>query len=158
MRNALNPSLMVVLVSMLILLTQYQNCAPPSQYDESLNEGAPPISTIDDVNLSTNVQILEKDLVISESAESFSLNGLCFKEQSGAILKWTLSDPEGAVIDEGHVRCDLGGFHLEVLAGDDLHCDKSYTVSVQLGVGEQGSATISRDCYGDFGDDASSSL
>lgn len=142
----LNLRFLGFILASVFVMVQYQNCAPaPSVDQEGIGSEAPPISTIDNVNLSTGLTFVEKSITVHDAIESFQVDGLCSKDQDGARFKWHLVDEQGE-IKSGRAECHLGSFSVLVDESQALTCGQPHKIVAQLGLGKAAEVEVFRKC------------
>jgi hypothetical protein len=133
----------------LIMLFQYQNCAPASGARSmnaySSNDNGV-VTTIDDVNAATGVAFLQSKVQVASSDQPTVIEGECAAIQEGAVLGWKVHDDMGHMRETGYSQCEQGHFQVEMAPSNELECDKSYEVSAQLAAGVGGHVELQRDC------------
>lgn len=139
-------SLLLLIGTLLIL--QFQNCVPnqEQQFTNSCDGEPPPISTIDDVNMNTKVEFEMSELWMDFKTETFDVSGICSKDQDGAFLAWNILSSTDEKIDSGHSVCENGIFTVQLNNLQDLECDENFQLKARLGLGEEGTIVIGREC------------
>lgn len=137
----------------LILLFQYQNCAPPAGTAQSYagdsmagdEQFGAEVDVIDQIN-EGDLTFMQKSVAVRAEVESLELDGRCDLAQSGATLRWELRDANNQELGEGYVQCEDGGFRIAVAPVQELECGASYSLIAQLGVEESEAVQIERAC------------
>ena len=133
----------------LLMLFQYQNCAPVQGIQSSRTFSASDsgvVTTIDDVNMTTAVSFTQSKVQVSSSDAPTVIEGECSSMQEGAVLGWKVRDDHGQMRETGYSQCEQGHFQVEMAPSNELECDKSYEVSAQLGAGVGDRVQLERDC------------
>lgn len=135
-----------LLIGMLLLCSQFQNCAPaPSS--PAPTGASPELRVIEDWT-TEKVQILAHVLEVPASRDRLSVDGFCARNfPVGEILNWEVRDPaiEAAILS-GQVGCERGGFRVELSELSELECGRAYNVEVQTSGGEGDQAILIRRC------------
>ncbi len=129
----------------LMVVFQYQNCAPAST--SSSSSSSSPVSIIDKNDTQgLDVSFAQKSVTIQSSTEMVNLDGICSSQQDGSVFQWQLKDTSGAVLDSGMITCQSGAFKVQINPTQALSCDQTYQVSAQLGTGQAGEVILTRKC------------
>lgn len=131
----------------LIMLFQYQNCAPATGAKSlSVNNDNGLVTTIDDVNSAAAVQFPQEKVQVASSDQPTLIDGECALQEGQAVLGWKATDGSGNTVETGYSVCDQGKFQVEMAPSNEMDCGASYTVKAQLGQGQAGEVQVSRDC------------
>ena len=132
----------------LIVVFQYQNCAPAGS--GSSGSGATlgsPVTIIDKNDIQgLDVSFAQKQVTIQSSTETVDLDGICSSQQDGSVFQWKLTDASNSRLDSGMITCKSGSFKVEINPTQALNCDQQYQVSAQLGLGQAGEVILTRKC------------
>jgi hypothetical protein len=145
-------SLIAPIALSLVIVVNYQNCAPSKMgaADGAPNTGvnatanssvvladpnAPQqVTIIDDIRADTKVSFVQTSALVAPLPSTTSLNGICSQKETGATLRWTLTDDiSQEAIGDGFAGCDRGGFQIDAPA-NLMTCGKSYHILAQFGV------------------------
>ena len=149
----------------IMLVSLYQNCAPPSSMvtpasgpnnvsnsigssptGEIVKEEPLPVHVIDPLKESTNVSFVESSKDLSANTNSVSVHGICSEKQDGATLAWQLFDNNGQQLDSGFVDCVMSGFQIDLVNLQNLPCNVASELRAQLGAGAPGIISLRRAC------------
>ena len=130
----------------MIVLLQYQNCAPAGGSSASSADASTPVSIIDQNNQGFDVSFVQKHVTIQSSAQTVSLDGACSLEQDGAVFQWQLKSADASVLGTGSASCQAGKFVVAIAPTQSLDCDQPYQVSAQIGTGQAGEVLLTRKC------------
>lgn len=127
---------MAISAGMLILLSQFQNCAsiPASANIESKPTGTFTFS--------------HRHLEVYDEASAISLTGTCERASEGANLQWNLLNNQGSPepMATGDTACVNGSFQFTVSLKDDMICGLDHVVRLQSPRGEQVELEIIKRC------------
>ena len=139
--------LSIIAVTGLIMITQYQNCAPaPKGMNETYADADGSVHVINPVETAGVVAFVDKKVAVASNAVSVVLDGKCRSDQIGATFQWQLRDSEGNSLADGLVDCTEQGFQVEVAPMQDLDCESTYAVVAQFGVSESEAVQLNRNC------------
>jgi hypothetical protein len=139
--------LSILAMAGLIMITQYQNCAPaPRNASDSYTDIDGAVHVINPVQTSGIVAFADKHVAVASAAASVVLNGSCRNDQVGSTFQWQLRDVSGNSLADGLVDCTEQGFEVEVAPMQDLDCESTYAVVAQFGVSESEAVLINRNC------------
>lgn len=139
---------------LLIVATQFQNCAPApsaSEFGTQINgngfgsiDGA--VDTIDDATTTTALAFNEKSIEVLGDASDLEAHGTCFEEQNGATLRWDLIDPIDGIVKGGFADCSFGNFTVAISDLQDIACNQEYMIQARLGLGKAGQVPLFISC------------
>ncbi|MES2855741.1 MAG: hypothetical protein V4692_07755 [Bdellovibrionota bacterium] len=135
-----------------VLLMKFQNCAPAPKALAGGPERAEvfPVTTIDDVNLTTGISFPQEKLALKTETEAAEIEGICDITQHGSVLGWRIFDSSGEEVGRGYAACESGRFLVELAPTQEFICDQPYKVAARLGMGDEGAVEVSRSCHRDI--------
>jgi len=116
-------NVVIISLSLALLMTQFQNCAGPSNY----TPGSADTVHLIDGNASLQFAIPEAHL--SEQASAVQLGGLCDQSHNGQSFNWAVT-VSNSVFATGSGTCDNGQFSVDLSTAQNLICGVSYQVGV----------------------------
>lgn len=134
-----------------LLLSQYQNCAPaqqnienPGAYHEAL-----PVDTLDPepdfkVKLPEDHVFSEDDVIAGEG--KIVMKGFCDWDQDGSRLGWELDGLKSGPIASGSANCEKGQFVITLQADAVLSCEEPFQLRAFLGAGSSDEMEFSIHC------------
>ncbi len=143
----------MVIVGSVFLVTQYQNCAPPSAGLNQSTNGASslkgadsglPVTVIDPV-AKDPVSFNQKAVQSPNASQPVSIQGQCVTEHGGVSLGWFLYDGN-QLMNQGSADCVSDQFQIQVSKDQNLECGKLYRLSAAMGAGQQDEAAVSWAC------------
>ena len=117
-----------ILLSLIFVLTQFQNCTPvdpEANYGEVDGE----MRVIDDWN-AQKVAFIASDLSLNALATQVTVDGFCPRKAVDLEVSWHLVDDSHIQLDldNGYAECEGGGFRFVLENLDQLECDKDYSI------------------------------
>jgi len=128
---------------MLLILTQYQNCAPQQQV-KSTTFSDSEVRIIDDWS-NQKIALLDSRVELQTSATEVNIDGLC-KRTDKSSLSWKLNNQSDQTLEQGLSPCEMGGFRMVLDRVESLTCGEDYLLEVEHPSGEVGSLWLSRKC------------
>lgn len=122
-----------------LILTQFQNCAPPSSSGTTAASGGEE-RIVDDWN-KTEIQFASPEVQVHDEAVVAGIDGMCTRQHNGASLRWAVwtGDRSGAPIMGGASSCKSGRFEVKVEQLPDMVCGVKHLLVVE---GDWGGSTF----------------
>jgi hypothetical protein len=143
-------SLSILMVSGLVLIFKYQNCAPAPVGEEQIAanvEEPGRVGVINEVKSGAVVSFAQKSVEIHTATEAVVLEGVCPAGQDDAVLGWAIHESSsGAEFARGFAKCEGQRFAIELAPTQEMVCGLEYVVSAQLGLAQGGELRVSRRC------------
>lgn len=129
-------------LTMFLVLTQYQNCAPQRPHSTTFNDSE--VRIIDDWS-NQKLALLDTRVELQTSATVVNIDGLC-KRTDKSALSWKLNNQSDQTLEAGSSPCEMGGFRMVLDRVESLTCGEDYLLEVEHPSGEVGSLWLSRKC------------
>ena len=118
-----------ITIFLLLLLTQYQNCASNSPSQSAQN-----VRIVSDL-ATQKVAFIEQKVELQDATQEALINGLC---ADPAPFSWTVTDEAGRTLEAANSSCETGGFQIR------LKKVATYPCGVPLSL--MGRLSLSRKC------------
>jgi hypothetical protein len=128
-----------------LMLTQFQNCAPAPGGASGAAEQSSPVGVINPVNGTSALRFQFEKVQVTDKVQSAVLDGECERIAEGTIVGWDVQDESGSK-SGGTVQCDRGRFQVEIDPKQELECGKVYEVSARLADGTEGRTEVEMVC------------
>ncbi|MCB0413494.1 MAG: hypothetical protein KDD50_04120 [Bdellovibrionales bacterium] len=137
------------ILTMTLILTQFQNCAPASMdntpISDSSNSSSDQMRVVDDWQ-QNKLLFVQPQMVVDDGEEDILLYGICDRK-SNDTYEWVVTDHNDEKVHlSGTSFCEGGGFKLVVNNLRSLNCDQEFTVLVTDDEGSQDSMTLTKHC------------
>jgi hypothetical protein len=121
----------------LLLLLQFNNCAPVSGSPGMLPSGSidGQVRLVDEFQ-SKAIKFAERNVVLHSEASQLDVEGLCTRDLAGAEVTAEFQADSGESVGAGQTRCHRGGFRLQLSALNDLPCGEALRLEAIAGVSE----------------------
>lgn len=136
-----------MMLFMMILLTKYQNCAPPPGVDSAAMSGdSSEVRIIDDFRSNKVILVSPEVVELADATSEHKVDGLCARASDDS-LNWALvEDGSSAIVDGGSVPCERGGFRIRLHAVDQLGCGIKHRLEVESIDGDRDNLVVERRC------------
>lgn len=129
----------------LLILTQFQNCAPARSVQNATASSGGQVRLVEDLN-KVEIQFATGELQVQDTVATVNIDGLCNRAHNGAKLRWTVWADNGAVLMTGESSCQSGQFELDMSGVDQLVCGVSHQLVVQGDWGGSAFTLMQRRC------------
>ena len=136
-----------IAIAMIVILSQFQNCAPVGTEVQSSSGDSPEMRVIEDWS-TPKVNIINKVVQALASENTVDVEGFCDRHlDSHEPMRWQISVPQaGEAIMAGAVGCEGGGFRVQISELNQLRCGTVYSFEVSTLNGETDQAVLIRKC------------
>ena len=129
---------------MTLMLTNFQNCAPPQVASEAIEDYE--IRIVEDWT-ENKLRFMQSELTVKSDSNAVSIYGLCDRKADGEHYDITLSNANNDVIFIGDSICNGGGFEVTLeLDSEPLECDSDYSLFVSDEIGKEDEMTLKVSC------------
>ncbi len=128
-----------------LLISQFQNCAPPSTSPSLNSELDSEVRIVDDWT-KVKVHLLHDQVEIFAGEETPPVDGFCARALYGKLVSWVMVAADGTEIDSGEAVCERGGFRVHALRSDLMECGTTYELIVVGHENERDSVPIAKHC------------
>ena len=123
----------IVIISLSLIMTKFQNCGGGSDVSPTDNRGDynPDVQLPDQIN--EKLSFIETLIVTKHDADEVNFDGLCGEGTEGKIVNWEIRH---SITDEpflgGESYCQRGGFRITAKDLDTLGCGRAYMLAANL--------------------------
>ena len=130
-------------VGLVVLMTQFQNCASAPAVEIDTPEEALSLSA-----QAPDLAFSQTQFIASDIASRVQLDGICSSAHDGAEIEWSLLTNESSdrPVETGKAVCELGRFHVQVLLSEKVDCDLEHVVVAMAGWGSTSRSHLTKRC------------
>jgi hypothetical protein len=136
-------NMVIVCLSLALVMTQFQNCAGPSNASSSTGAGST-VHLISDYT-QTGLQFPVMGVHLAEQADRVQLGGICDRSHTGQSFEWSVT-VSGSAIASGEGLCQHGQFIFTLTNASRLICGVTYEVNVSSSWGAGAQMTLEKLC------------
>jgi hypothetical protein len=128
------------------VLLNYQNCGSKGASSASVETADGGEMGIINPVIAGGINFTQSKAVVSASDTELAVDGLCSKEQSGALIGWQLRDDNANIVSAGRSLCDKGAFEVVFAGVQSLACGASMTLVATFGSKAKSEIAIEKNC------------